>query len=98
MAQAVFKAAADPNVFPDQIRAGLKPWTPLKDYARVADILSSAGGVRGVLLAEAAGTHATFTVLARGGADALFGSLATNASFERIEPKAGGTIAFRFHP
>ena len=24
---------AIPNVFPDQIAAGLKPWTPLKDYA-----------------------------------------------------------------
>jgi LmbE family N-acetylglucosaminyl deacetylase len=35
MAQEVFKAAGDPNVFPDQIKAGLKPWTPLKDYARV---------------------------------------------------------------
>jgi LmbE family N-acetylglucosaminyl deacetylase len=35
MAQAVFKAAGDPNAFPEQIRAGLKPWTPLKDYARV---------------------------------------------------------------
>ena len=34
MAQEVFKAAADPNVFPDQIEAGLRPWTPLKDYAR----------------------------------------------------------------
>lgn len=34
MAQEVFKAAGDPNVFPDQIRAGLRPWTPLKDYAR----------------------------------------------------------------
>jgi LmbE family N-acetylglucosaminyl deacetylase len=34
MAQEVFKAAGDPNVFPDQIAAGLKPWTPLKDYAR----------------------------------------------------------------
>src|SRR5437588_891475 len=34
MAQAVFKAAGDPNVFPDQIRAGLKPWSPVKDYAR----------------------------------------------------------------
>ncbi len=28
MAQEVFKAAGDPNVFPDQIAAGLKPWTP----------------------------------------------------------------------
>ncbi len=35
MAKEVFKAAGDPNVFPDQIAAGLKPWTPLKDYARV---------------------------------------------------------------
>jgi LmbE family N-acetylglucosaminyl deacetylase len=34
MAQEVFKVAGDPNVFPDQIAAGLRPWTPLKDYAR----------------------------------------------------------------
>ena len=34
MAQEVFKAAGDPNMFPDQIKAGLQPWTPLKDYAR----------------------------------------------------------------
>ncbi|MHB8391586.1 MAG: PIG-L family deacetylase, partial [Acidobacteriaceae bacterium] len=34
MAQEVYKAAADPNVFPDQIRAGLLPWAPLKVYAR----------------------------------------------------------------
>ncbi|HEY0794420.1 MAG TPA: PIG-L family deacetylase [Acidisarcina sp.] len=35
IAQEVFKAAADPNVFPDQIKAGLQPWAPLKVYARV---------------------------------------------------------------
>ncbi len=34
MAQEVFKAAADPNMFPDQIKAGLRPWQPLKQYAR----------------------------------------------------------------
>ncbi len=34
MAQEAFKAAGDPSVFPDQIQAGLKPWTPFKDYAR----------------------------------------------------------------
>lgn len=34
-AQQAFKAAADPNVFPDQIRAGLRPWAALKMYARV---------------------------------------------------------------
>ena len=35
MAQEVFKAAGDPNMFPDQLREGLRPWKPLKDYARV---------------------------------------------------------------
>jgi len=34
MAQEAFKAAGDPNMFPDQIKAGLRPWTPIKDYAR----------------------------------------------------------------
>lgn len=35
MAQEVFNAAADPKVFPDQIKAGLLPWAPLKVYARI---------------------------------------------------------------
>ncbi len=35
MAQEVYKAAADPKMFPDQIRQGLRPWAPLKVYARV---------------------------------------------------------------
>lgn len=34
-AQKVFLAAGDPSVFPDQIQAGLRPWNPLKEYARV---------------------------------------------------------------
>ena len=34
MAQEVFTAAGDPKVFPDQIAAGLMPWSPLKVYAR----------------------------------------------------------------
>ena len=34
-AQEVFQAAGDPNIFPDQIKAGLRPWKPLKMYARV---------------------------------------------------------------
>jgi LmbE family N-acetylglucosaminyl deacetylase len=41
MAQEAFKAAGDPNMFPEQIRAGLRPWAPLKDYARAP------GGRRG---------------------------------------------------
>jgi len=35
MARKVFEAAGDPKRFPDQIKAGLHPWTPLKYYARV---------------------------------------------------------------
>jgi len=35
MAQEVYKAAGDPKMFPDQIKAGLLPWSPLKVYARV---------------------------------------------------------------
>ncbi|GGH16946.1 PIG-L family deacetylase [Silvibacterium dinghuense] len=34
-AQEVFRMAGDPNVFPDQIAAGLRPWSPLKVYARL---------------------------------------------------------------
>jgi LmbE family N-acetylglucosaminyl deacetylase len=35
MAREVYRLAGDPTAFPEQIKAGLKPWTPLKDYARV---------------------------------------------------------------
>ena len=61
-------------------------------------MLGSAGGVRSVQLAEAAGTRAVFNVLTRGGADALKGSLATHANFELVDAKAGGMVAYRFHP
>lgn len=33
-AQLVFKLAGDPNVFPDQIAQGLRPWSPLRVYER----------------------------------------------------------------
>lgn len=35
MAQEAFKAAGDPAMFPEQLKEGLKPWKPLKVYARV---------------------------------------------------------------
>ena len=35
IAQEVFAAAGDPKMFPEQIRAGLRPWSPVKMYARV---------------------------------------------------------------
>jgi LmbE family N-acetylglucosaminyl deacetylase len=44
MAQAVFKAAGDPNMFPEQIREGLHPWSPIKDYARAPFSNRAVGG------------------------------------------------------
>jgi LmbE family N-acetylglucosaminyl deacetylase len=35
MAQEAFLAAGDPTKFPEQLAEGLRPWTPLKVYARV---------------------------------------------------------------
>lgn len=35
MAKEVFEAAGNPDIFPEQIQAGLRPWNPLKGYARV---------------------------------------------------------------
>jgi LmbE family N-acetylglucosaminyl deacetylase len=34
IAQEVFKAAGDPNVFPEQLKDGLQPWQPLAIYSR----------------------------------------------------------------
>jgi LmbE family N-acetylglucosaminyl deacetylase len=35
MAQLAYKLAGDPKVFPEQLKDGLRPWSPLKVYARV---------------------------------------------------------------
>lgn len=70
----------------------------LKEYARVADMLDAVSGVRSVQLAEAAGPRATFAVVTRGGIDGLQNALLATSKLERIDPKAGGTIAFRYHP
>ena len=59
----------------------------LRDYVRVSE-----------MLAEAAGSRATFSVLTRGGSDVLLNSLGTNARLTRIDPKAGGNLAFRLNP
>ncbi len=45
MAQLAYKLAGDPNAFPEQIRAGLRPWTPLKDYARVPFSIATSKGL-----------------------------------------------------
>lgn len=45
MAQEAFKAAGDPHMFPDQIREGLRPWSPIKDYARVPFMRATSKGI-----------------------------------------------------
>jgi hypothetical protein len=70
----------------------------LKEYVAASTLLGDAAGVRSVQLAEAAGSRATFSVVTRGGKDSLLASLSSNSRLERIDPKAGATIAFRFHP
>jgi hypothetical protein len=70
----------------------------LKDYARVAELLGGANGVRAVHLAEAAGTRATYSVITRGGADVLQTGLGSNAHLERADPRAGGAVAYRYRP
>jgi hypothetical protein len=67
----------------------------LKEYARAAEILAEPPSVRGVQLAESAGSRATFSVTSRGGADALLTALAGNTRLERMDPTAGGNLAFR---
>ena len=44
LAQEVFKAAGDPKMFPEQIREGLLPWMPVKQYARVPRFRTSDKG------------------------------------------------------
>ena len=71
----------------------------LKEYARVAEILAAAGGVRGVQLAEAAGTRATFAVLTRGGTRCAAG-FAGRQRAPRAHRSEGGRQRSRFasHP
>ncbi len=45
VAQEAFNAAADPKMFPDQIKAGLLPWAPLKVYGRVPFARVTAQGI-----------------------------------------------------
>jgi len=45
LAQEVFNAAGDPTKFHEQMREGLRPWSPLKVYARVPFVQVTAEGM-----------------------------------------------------
>ena len=70
----------------------------LKDYARAAEMLGEAAAVRSVQLAEVSGSRATFSVVTRGGGDVLLTALASSTRLERVDPTAGGNLAFRLRP
>jgi LmbE family N-acetylglucosaminyl deacetylase len=46
MAQEVFRAAGDPKAFPEQIQQGLRPWSPVKVYARAPGMFGRNAGTR----------------------------------------------------
>ena len=73
MAQEAFKAAADPGMFPEQIRSGLRPWAPLKDYARAA------GGRRG-----GTETQAVHVTIPQGTYDPVLGASYTQIAREGL--------------
>lgn len=75
MAKEVFKAAGDPNMFPEQIKAGLRPWTPLKYYAR------SPFSRRGSAGAATSGTNVEIPV---GDYDPLLGASYTQVAREGL--------------
>jgi hypothetical protein len=70
----------------------------LKEYASAGELLGAAAGVRSVQLAEMSGGRAIFSVVTRGGLDALLATLGANPRLERIDPQAGGSLAFRLLP
>src|SRR6202521_5425985 len=74
MAQEAFKAAGDPNMFSEQIRSGLRPWTPLKDYARAA------GGRRG----GSGEAQAVNVTIPQGAYDPVLGASYTQISREGL--------------
>jgi LmbE family N-acetylglucosaminyl deacetylase len=74
MAQEAFKAAGDPKMFPEQIQSGLRPWTPLKDYARAP------GGRRGGS-GEAAAVNVT---IPQGTYDPMLGASYTQIAREGL--------------
>src|SRR3954453_21886476 len=74
MAQEVFKAAGDPNMFPEQIRSGLRAWTPVKDYARAPGGRRGGGG-------DAAAVNVT---IPQGTYDPMLGASYTQISREGL--------------
>jgi hypothetical protein len=70
--------------------------TTLKDFATVSNALTGINGVRRTAVFEASSGAAVFRVAARGGLDTVMAALTADTRFERVDPVAGGAIAFRY--
>jgi hypothetical protein len=72
--------------------------TTLSDYAAVSRLLEGIPGTRRVNLAEVNGGAATFSVLVRGGAEAVDRALSSSARLARAGSAGGGQLAYEYRP
>jgi uncharacterized protein len=70
----------------------------LNDYAAVSRLLEGIPGTRRVSLAEVNGGAATFSVLVRGGAEAVDRALGSSARLTRAGSAGGGQLAYEYRP
>jgi hypothetical protein len=72
--------------------------TTLNDYAAVSRLLEGIPGTRRVSLAEVNGGAATFSVLVRGGAEAVDRALSNSARLSRARSVGGGQLVYEYRP
>ena len=109
IAQEVFKAAADPKVFPELTREGILPWAPLKVYARVPTFAITEKGLFDYATNQYAEPHFTNyvtgettakppmpdVVIHEGDTDPLLSAAAANpADLPRAESDPGSKLSY----
>jgi hypothetical protein len=70
----------------------------LNDYAAVSRLLEGIPGTRRVNLSEVNGGAATFSVLVRGGAEAIDRALSNSGRLTRAGAAGGGQLAYEYRP
>ncbi|HEU4626311.1 MAG TPA: DUF2066 domain-containing protein [Steroidobacteraceae bacterium] len=70
----------------------------LNDYAAVSRLLEGIPGTRRVNLSEVNGGAATFTVLVRGGAEAIDRALSNSGRLTRAGAGSGGQLVYEYRP
>jgi hypothetical protein len=72
--------------------------TTLNDYAAVSRLLDGIPGTRRVTLSEVSGGSATFSVLVRGGAEAVDRALSNAGHLARAGSPGGGRLVYEYKP